>query len=220
MLVSHKKKFIFIKSVKTASTSVEVFFEKYCTDDENWEPQHHRCSSVSPAGIIGSRGPNGRESKYYNHMPAKEIKDLVGDRLWEDYFKFTVVRNPYDKMVSAFYHFEMSRNPEKYRFSKESDIELFRNWVKNGGKLADRHIYCIDEEEVVDFYIRYDRLNEGIKTVCEKLKLDFNPEMLPKLKGEFRNKRYKTRDFYDSETAASVQSLFEFEIQRFDFKLY
>jgi hypothetical protein len=29
MLVSHRKKFIFVKTGKTAGTSVEVFFEKY-----------------------------------------------------------------------------------------------------------------------------------------------------------------------------------------------
>jgi len=42
MLVSHLKKFIFIKSMKTASTSVEVYFERYCVADQNWVPQHHR----------------------------------------------------------------------------------------------------------------------------------------------------------------------------------
>jgi hypothetical protein len=73
VLVSHRKKFIFLKTSKTAGTSVEAFFERHCVDDTQWECKHHRDESVSTAGIVGYRGPKQESAIYYNHMSATEF---------------------------------------------------------------------------------------------------------------------------------------------------
>ena len=54
MLVSHLYKFIFIKSLKTAGTSTEVFLEQYCISDI--EESHWRGAIATEEGIIGKRG--------------------------------------------------------------------------------------------------------------------------------------------------------------------
>ena len=36
MLVSHARKFIYTKTLKTAGTSVEVFLEPYCRPPAKW----------------------------------------------------------------------------------------------------------------------------------------------------------------------------------------
>lgn len=56
---------------------------------------HTRDEYVSPAGIIGYRGPmrNPKEShKWWHHMPAWQIRQQIGVQIWNDYFKFCVVR--------------------------------------------------------------------------------------------------------------------------------
>ena len=73
MLVSHRKKFIYTKTVKTAGTSVESYFEKYCMLEGAWEFAHGREEFVSAEGIIGYRGNNAREKKLYNHMPKQSV---------------------------------------------------------------------------------------------------------------------------------------------------
>ncbi|GAA6184279.1 sulfotransferase family 2 domain-containing protein [Aliiglaciecola sp. NS0011-25] len=217
MLVSHLKKFIFVKSVKTASTSVEVYFERYCVADTNWQPQHHREQLVTDAGIIGYRGPNRGESEYYNHMSAKTIRDKLAPNIWDDYFKFTIVRNPFDKVISAFYHFEKSRNPEKYQNQSENDVSLFRNWVKSGGKVLDKQIYLLDNQDSLDFYIRYESLLDGIQHVCERINVPFQPEQLPNFKSQFRNRNLAIEDFYDQPTRDLIAKHYEFEIEKFGY---
>ena len=106
MLISHRKKFIFLKTAKTASTSVEAFFESWCLPEGEWEISHARPEYCSESGIIGERSVNARNAIWGNHMPADQIKNRIGTTIWEEYFKFTVVRNPFDKMVSGFYFFE------------------------------------------------------------------------------------------------------------------
>jgi hypothetical protein len=57
----------------------------------------------SDFGIITSRGMQNFDrnfyQKYYSHMSAEEIKKIIGDEKFNNYIKFCVVRNPYDKMV-------------------------------------------------------------------------------------------------------------------------
>ena len=104
MLISHRYRFIYTKTTKTAGTSVESFFEEFCMPDGEWTESHRRDEYVSPAGVVGYRGNNPEGKKWWNHMPAASIKELVGKAIWDSYFKFCVVRDPFDKCISAFCH--------------------------------------------------------------------------------------------------------------------
>lgn len=52
MLVSHLKKFIYTKTVKTAGTSVEAYFERYCILPGDFRVTHTREEYVSSGGIV------------------------------------------------------------------------------------------------------------------------------------------------------------------------
>ena len=79
MLISHRYRFIYTKTAKTAGTSVESFFERFCMPEGTWRQLHERNQHVSPEGIIGCRRaeiPPG--TTWWNHMPAAEVKELIG----------------------------------------------------------------------------------------------------------------------------------------------
>jgi hypothetical protein len=43
MLISHVCRFIFLKTLKTAGTSVEIYLEPYCVDPKSYSGEiHHR----------------------------------------------------------------------------------------------------------------------------------------------------------------------------------
>ena len=152
-------------------------------------------------------------------MPAKEIKAYIGEELWNDYFKFTVVRNPFDKMISAYFHFEKANNSESKNNEMNDDIAGFRKWVANGGKVIDRDVYMIDGEVTVDFFIRYENLREDIEFVCQKLNLEYDLNDLPRLKSEHRDRSIAISEFYDEETEKLVRDLYKFEIEYFNYNL-
>ena len=77
MLISHRKRFIYTKTVKTAGTSVEVYFEPWCLPENTWTFSHARDQTVCADGIIGYRGNNRGDSSWWNHMPASLIAFLV-----------------------------------------------------------------------------------------------------------------------------------------------
>lgn len=56
VLVSHKYKFIYIKNVKVAGSSVESFFGSFCQDPEKmYNYDDTIIQSIDNYGIIGSR---------------------------------------------------------------------------------------------------------------------------------------------------------------------
>ena len=236
MLISHRKKFIFTKTSKTASTSVESYFEQYCMPEGQWTFSHAREEYAGKEGIIGYRGGNRGKQIWHNHMPAAKIRDRIGSSLWNSYFKFTVVRNPFDKLISGFYMQEKRiknyTTADKLRviasklsgkahsrdyIAGTSPIERFRSWIRNGGSMLDRNKYLIDGEICIDYFIRYEDLENGIKHVCDKLEVDFEPENIPRLKSGIRNKQFSVNEFYDPETIDIVSKLYAFELDYFGY---
>jgi len=219
MLVSYKKNFIFTKTVKTAGTSVEVFFEKYCFPDGEWEFSHARDEYINETtGIVGYRGSNRGDATFYNHMTAAKLMKKLPLNIWNKYFKFTVVRNPFDKVVSAFFHFEKSINSQNNQ-TREDIILRFREWVRNGRAKNDSSAYLVDGKVALDYFIRYENLKVDIEYVCNKIGVEFDLKSLPTLKSEHRDRSISLKDMYDEETESIVNKLYEFEIEYFKYEL-
>lgn len=177
-----------------------------------WEFAHGREEFVSAEGIIGYRGNNAREKKWYNHMPAIEIRDKIGNSIWNKYFKFCVIRNPFDKLVSGFFF-------KKGKMEGKDLIETFRSWIKNGGFINDRDKYLVNGWICVDYFIKFENLKNDIEHVCNLLNIPFEPERLPKLKAGIRDRTIPLRDFYDEETIQIVYARYKFELEYFNYSM-
>lgn len=242
MLVSHRKQFIYTKTFKTAGTSVEVYFEPYCLPAGNVQITHYRQPYIGDTGIVGSRGSrrdpiSGEVYEWFNHMPAQLIQQQVGQKIWNQYFKFCVIRNPFDKLISAFYFFEerakqqgLSVNlsaiqplrfetPDAFlkEIAEKKPEERFRNWLRRGGSGVDRDKYLINNQVCVDFFIRYEHLQADLQYVCDRLDIPFEPDRLPQLKAGLRPKHTAIDEYYDKETLDLVLDQFRFEIEYFSY---
>jgi len=233
MLVSHRKRFIYTKTVKTGGTSVEAYFEPYCMPEGEWSFAHERDEYISEAGIVGCRGVNKQGKTWFNHMPARRIKRQLGEPIWHDYFKFCVIRNPFDKLVSAFHFFEQRFQIEgkfprmKRMVMDEAEFlgaiqgksleERFRLWIAAGGGVDDRNKYLIDGEVCMDFFIRQERLAEDVEAVCDRLHLPFEPERIPRLKSGVRPGDRQLSDYYDAGAIAQVEQDYALELSLFHY---
>ena len=218
MLVSHKHKFIFLKTTKTAGTSVEAYLQPLCV------PEGHVFSGKTPlietdVGIVGARGREFVEGqRYWSHMPASTLKNYLPEGLWDDYFKFTIVRNPFDRMVSAFW-FRLRSNIELVAELQVRPFELtkkkFKSWVSKK-RPSDRHIYVIDGQVIADKLIRYENLESDVKEVCDIIGCH-PPGKIPRLKGGHRIKPEHYSNYYDQECREIVEEEFEFELKTFGY---
>lgn len=191
VIVSHKYKFIYIKNVKVASSSVESFFGSFCTNPENtYSYEDAIKQSIDDYGIIGSRlGSVKKEDVWKNHIPAAEIKKQLGNDKFDKYFKFAVIRNPYDVIVSSYYWEKPS-----LKFKDYAKITIIDNLTR----------YSINGVNVCQYFIRYENLVEDIINVCKILGIcDYDINNLPKHKTNMRPKD-NYREYYDEETRKKV----------------
>jgi hypothetical protein len=181
VILSHKFKFIFLKTFKTASTSVEIALSEFVGKRGVITAIDQRDEAVRAE--LGFRGPQNeqipllcytrrnwterlRDNKralYYNHMPAHEIRATVGRRVWRNYYRFCVERNPWDKVVSFYYWKTQHAHP------RPSLLEFLHSPDRGG--LSNWNVYTIDDQLVVDRVCRYENLEAELEAVRQELGL-------------------------------------------------
>lgn len=228
MIISHEHKFIFLKTVKTASSSIEILLSHYCGPDDIITPtredlaeqraisgQNYRLASpLVPKRPLWRRVLRRPERYYhptvgfYEHMPAWRIKSYVGDQVWNSYFKFAFVRNPWDRQVSYYFYKTRSERPRR-SFSDFMAIKR-RAWVES------RELYTVDNVCAVDFLGRYETLGDDFaKAMAHAGLKDIGPLPLANVSDKPKD-RY--RDFYDHTTKAMVADWYASEIAELGYK--
>jgi hypothetical protein len=218
MLLSHRHAFIYLKTFKTAGTSVEIYFETACLpDDHPYEETHYRAEIVTSTGVIGQRDPQASTASWFNHMPAVLVREQVGPD-WDRYLKFCCVRDPYDKVVSAFW---MRLDTELRQTLASAPFETvracFQDWIAVDDLPDDRAIYTIDGRLIVDDVIRYERLVDDLRRICERLGMTWAPARLKRYKGEFRVRPEPFADYYDATSRDQVGRAYDREFEWFGY---
>lgn len=208
MLVSHRYKFIYIKIQKVAGTSVESFFGQFCCDPEQpYTFEHASDETVNEFGIIGAR-MGGKEHNWLPHKPARGIYEDLGKNIFKSYFKFCVIRNPWDIVVSFYCWHYRDKKQTKEGFTKFVGQFENRDWK----------IHTIDDAPICDFYIRYETLEDDIRHVCSTLGItEYNLNDLPTFKKGSRRLDKHYSEYYTDETRDIVSKKFQKEIQFFGY---
>jgi hypothetical protein len=225
MIVSHQNRFIFLKTKKTASTSIELALSALCgpkdiitplafAEDEvhrqGATPQNWiRCSKRADlARLIGTkllRRPNHVD--YYAHMHAECAKSYLGPKIWNSYFKFVVERNPWDRQVSL-WQFKMGKAGNR--------CVPFRQFLDSSqAVIPNSSIYMIGANLAVDYVVRYEHLQEDLDTVLDHLGTKSSLE-LPRAKSRFRQVG-DYREQYDDYAQEWVARRYKTEISLFGY---
>ena len=99
---------------------MEIALSKFCDKEDIITPLKNEDEIIRKNK--GYNGPQNYNDKlvFHEHMPASEIKSKINLDVWNKYFKFTVVRNPFNQIVSAFYwHNKSKENERKFLFLKK-----------------------------------------------------------------------------------------------------
>lgn len=228
MIISHKYKFIFIKTSKTAGTSVEIGLSRFCDPSDVITPVAREDEQIRKR--LGYPGPQntvipyskygvkdwfyklvqGKPKRFYNHMPAHKIKPVVGRQIWNDYFKFCVERNPWDRTISCYYWKTRHRHPAPTITEFIDSDEVYT--LKKKGAL----LYTINGQIAVDHICRYENLDEELEMIARRLKLP-QKLALPKAKGQYRKDRLSYQQLLSSADRDKITRIFADEIARFGY---
>ncbi|MFQ6551475.1 hypothetical protein AAD018_003910 [Aestuariibius insulae] len=208
-LISHDHELIFLKTAKTAGTSVEMFLEAICSGSDTpvLERTHARQTERL---IVGMRLVEKAErlpldEVWYNHMPAAEIRDRLGPERWDRYRKVTTVRNPFDLAVSRFHWTAERRGDLPIPEDVDRQREAFSHFVKTAVFRSSADITHIDGVFAVDHILRFETLPADLRTLCADLGLRYDPAILPHAKAtSWRRFGLATEDYYTPETEEIV----------------
>jgi hypothetical protein len=220
LLVSHAHRLIFMKTKKTAGSSIEIYLERACTGrlDASAPRFAQREELETETLILGRRQADVAGARWWHHMPAVLVRDRLGP-LWDQYLKVCPVRNPFDKAVSAFW---MQLGPEARAALVAGDFAparaAFQAWIMNSGDLLpDRDVSTIDGAFCLDRTIRYETLAQDLEAVCAAVGLPWRPGELGAYKSGHRGRPEPFAAYYDTASAARVRGVFAFEIDQFGY---
>jgi Sulfotransferase family len=234
MIISHEHKFIFLKTRKTAGTSIEIALSRFCGERDIITPispademlrqklshrgpqnfQVHLTTPDAHAHLSTRKRVRQKQIGYYNHMPAEEVRATIGTATWDEYYKFCFERNPWDKAISRYFH--RSRTLARRGEPRLSLLEFLRS--ENPDKLSNFGIYSIDETLAVDYVGLYENLDTELERIAAVLNLPGKKIELPKAKGTSRTDRRHYKDVMGQEERNIVAQVCAREIQLFSYR--
>ena len=198
-MISFQKRFLFVHIPKTAGNSIQSILRDYSEDELV-------ALRGGQDGIerFGLRNPKYKIKK---HSTLAEYKAALGEVQFGDLYKFTCVRNPWDRMVS--YYFTPTQNRAAW------DRKKFRKAIVKALSVADYlRLDKVEEDPFgnVDYVMRFENLADDFRTVCGTLSI--SPTTLPRYN---RSSREHYSKYYDDELRELVRARFAAEIERFGY---
>lgn len=117
-MISYDKRCIFIHIPKCGGTSIENII---------WPRPEDRIESNLWMGFI-SEFHNKYQTGGLQHLLARQIRDEVGLGVFESFYKFAIVRNPWDRIVSQFAY--MQSRPDLMNFVGMQPKTEFKNYLR------------------------------------------------------------------------------------------
>ncbi len=198
-MISLQKRFLFVHIPKTAGNSIQSSLRDYSEDQ--LVPLRKEQDGIERFGL---RNPNYNIKK---HSTLAEYRDALGNAQFGNLYKFTCVRNPWDRMVS--YYFTPTQSPETW------DQKKFRKMIFKAVSVADylRLDNCEQDPFAnVDYIMSFENLADDFRTVCGTLGI--SPATLPQYN---RSNRKHYSKYYDDELRELVHTRFAEEIERFGY---
>jgi hypothetical protein len=160
MIVSHRHRLIFVAVPRTGSQSVRAALRPLL-GPEDWEQAAWGTARRVPISSLAATE--------HGHLGVREAERHLPRKVWRDYFKFAVVRDPWDRFLSSAW-FTQGKHP-LFRARPGTCMGLL---LRNPGLLNSLHfrpqhtfVETIDGSVGVDFVGRYEHLAEDFARVCD-----------------------------------------------------
>ena len=202
-IISHSKKFIYIKTPKTAGTSTEQYLSLFCDPNQGDEVVTPHSESPFRKGNTDSDRHLSADKPMAECASIQDVKrylltNFPNQNIWDTYYKFVVIRNPWDMILSnAWYHrsheYPMrkikTKKWAKYliaRFLLRSEIQFYVGqriaayekrkfrYSLDGLILANHSLEKTTDGKLIcpmNQVVRYEDLYAGLGEVCEKLNI-------------------------------------------------
>jgi hypothetical protein len=178
------------------------------------------------AGMSVSKALFGGKSG--GHATAKEYVGFYGREKYASYFSFSFVRNPWDRLVSAYFYLKeggSSKTDRRYRdniLNKFEDFNSFvESWITKDSIQNIMHLRpqkdyltIFGNDVKVNYVGKFETLEEDFKKIANRIGVDVE---LPRINvNQSRDEDY--RQYYNENSIEVVSRVYKKDIEMFGYK--
>ena len=167
--------------------------------------------------------------KYAARIPD-HILGVEAKKKWPRFFRYTIMRNPYTRMVSC-YECQFPREPNHYHLPQEPDSLTFDRYVEiitdgwhdnhdSGGSPNFQHwrpqtdwIFDDDGRLIVDYIGHTETLEKDINEICRLIGVETIIDVGYKNQSEWRFPRNEYKHYFNDGTRKKVEKYYEKDIE-------
>lgn len=203
-IISFKHDLIFVKTTKTAGTSIEVELARRLEADAIVTPVIPPVDGHAPRNY--RRGV--LKTPFYNHMSAQMIRSFIGRERFDRMYRFCVEREPVGKCIS---HFHMLRNSPDHRDRRNRSLS-WSDYVRRGDFPIDIDKYSEVKDGVrillVNEVIPYEDLQARFDRILSRAGIG-GISLETKAKGEYSGAKVVDRNDVTSQERAIIYAAFQ-----------
>jgi hypothetical protein len=206
MILSHQHKFLFVAIPKTGTHALRFALRVHLDAKDEEQVGLFVQKKFSNETIANVR---------HGHIKGAEIKAVIDNENWRDYFKFAVVRNPFDRYISfcAFMNrdnFDFQLQPQKYVHSI-----IDRPKVRQRILFRPQHEFVcnVRGDLLLDFIGKYEQLQQDYDRIAEHIRL---PSQVLRRINSSKHEHYSF--YYDDELREKVYDFYKDDFDLFNYK--
>ena len=201
MILSLQHNYIYIRTKKTGSTTIEEVLSKNLGRDDVVVGRQFRV--LKPLLRPDVDIPERREGSLApTHVAIDQIAPLLHRDFWDGAFKFTSERHPYEKAVSLAY-MGWSKGGDRRQKRANGDFGKYLDVVVQKGKYAGFPLYSIGGQSVVDDFIRLETLPTDLQRIGKRLGIPI-PVDLPRERSDSRADRRPAKEILSDQQKEMV----------------
>lgn len=169
MLISHSYQFIFIHTYKVAGISLKEILQSYCDSKTTNLPY-----LVKAKKKILQKRFKIFSGDFDAHIAIKDLKKALPKNIFDTYYKFAFVRNPYDWQVSLYFYMLQQQSHYQHHLIKNMSFNEYLEWrVLNDLRLQQEQLIDQDGKLLIDYIGKLESIQEDFKLIANKLNIKY-----------------------------------------------
>jgi len=205
MIISHKHKFIFFAVPKTATHAIRAALRQHMGEGD-WEQQVLFGKQSLPIPEIAKL--------QHGHISVTQIRPHLSKEIWQEYFKFAFVRNPFDRFVSVC--FFLNRNNPQFatRALRRMKASISNEGFRQRLLVRPQVFQLMNEDKHIplDYVGRYEDVQQSLDHVLDHLDL---PHTQLESKNASNHRAYSS--YYDEELREMVSAYYREDFDKLNY---
>lgn len=208
MIISHAHKFIFFAVPKTGTQSVRQALDPHLAEGD-WQQHALFGQARLPIPELAAR--------VHGHLSVCDLAPLLPAEVWNSYFKFAFVRNPFERFVSAYvflFRKTLAADHSPQQMVGDMKAALHRRRFRQRVLIQPQSQLLEDREGelAVDLIGRYERLEADFKAICRQLGIRATlPRTNPSDHAHYSK-------YYDAELREMVADFYAKDLSNFEYE--